>query len=125
MTGCPSQEMFERLLAERLSGAERDGVESHVETCASCQQLLTRLTAADSLARQLCEADLPSDVEPGLLRHLQELVARQPTAADSAAEEDAADQASSDATLSQSAGTPTSAGTRFRILRPHARGGLG
>jgi hypothetical protein len=28
-------------------------------------------------------------------------------------------------TLSHTAGTPTSAGTRFRILRPHAHGGLG
>jgi len=30
-----------------------------------------------------------------------------------------------DATRSYSAGTPTSSGLRFRILRPHARGGLG
>jgi serine/threonine-protein kinase len=29
------------------------------------------------------------------------------------------------ATASQAAGTPTAAGLRFRILRPHARGGLG
>src|SRR5262245_32102454 len=30
-----------------------------------------------------------------------------------------------DATADPSVGTPTSAGMRFRILRPHARGGLG
>ena len=43
---CPSLGVLEGLLAERLSGPERDGVESHVEGCASCQEELSRLSGS-------------------------------------------------------------------------------
>ena len=35
---CPAPGVLEGLLAERLSGAERDRVETHVESCAACQE---------------------------------------------------------------------------------------
>jgi serine/threonine protein kinase len=37
---CPPLDELDRLLAERLSDAERDAVEAHVESCSSCQQWL-------------------------------------------------------------------------------------
>jgi tRNA A-37 threonylcarbamoyl transferase component Bud32 len=46
---CPAPDVLEGLLAERLSGAERDRVETHVEGCAPCQEHLARLSA-----RTLC-----------------------------------------------------------------------
>jgi tRNA A-37 threonylcarbamoyl transferase component Bud32 len=42
MTRCPSSEELERLLADRLAGAEA-AVEAHVEACPDCQQRLERL----------------------------------------------------------------------------------
>jgi tRNA A-37 threonylcarbamoyl transferase component Bud32 len=41
---CPSPGVLEGLLAERLSGPERDSVETHVECCAPCQEHLARLS---------------------------------------------------------------------------------
>jgi hypothetical protein len=42
---CPAPGVLEGLLAERLSGTERDRVEAHVECCAPCQEHLARLSA--------------------------------------------------------------------------------
>jgi Protein kinase domain len=44
LSRCPSPGVLEGLLAERLSGPERDGVESHVECCATGQEQLARLS---------------------------------------------------------------------------------
>jgi hypothetical protein len=41
---CPAPAVLEGLLAERLSDAERDRVETHVESCAACQEHLRRLS---------------------------------------------------------------------------------
>jgi tRNA A-37 threonylcarbamoyl transferase component Bud32 len=41
---CPSPDVLEGLLAERLSSPERDTVESHVEGCGPCQEQLARLS---------------------------------------------------------------------------------
>jgi serine/threonine-protein kinase len=46
MTRCPSSELLQQLLAERLSGRVADAVETHVEACAACQQALEVLTGA-------------------------------------------------------------------------------
>jgi serine/threonine-protein kinase len=45
MLPCPSSEHLDRLLAEKLSPAERSLVETHVETCAHCQAELQRLVS--------------------------------------------------------------------------------
>jgi len=42
---CPAPGVLEGLLAERLSGAERDRVQTHVEACPACQEQLALLTA--------------------------------------------------------------------------------
>ncbi len=61
MDRCPSPVQLERLLAERLSGRERDTIEAHVEVCGGCQAALERLVAdpvpAGALSlTQLCPA---------------------------------------------------------------------
>jgi tRNA A-37 threonylcarbamoyl transferase component Bud32 len=55
---CPAPGVLEGLLAERLSGAERDTVETHVEGCTACQEYLARLTAGP-----LCAAAPPPDCQ--------------------------------------------------------------
>ena len=52
---CPAPGVLEGLLAERLSGAERDRVQTHVEACTACQVQLARLTADT-----LCAAARPT-----------------------------------------------------------------
>ncbi len=44
-SACPSARTLERLLAEQLTGPERDSVETHVELCATCQGQLEGLVA--------------------------------------------------------------------------------
>jgi hypothetical protein len=44
MDPCPSAEQLLQLLADNLAGPEAEAVEAHVQTCASCQQTLERLT---------------------------------------------------------------------------------
>ncbi len=65
MTPCPAEEQFRRLLDDTLVLAERAPLEAHVESCASCQQTLERLTA-DSLWRPLPACAVAAqDVSPG------------------------------------------------------------
>ena len=76
LSPCPSPGALEGLLAERLSGPERDGVETHVEGCAPCQEHLARL-----IARTYCPAAPPGggrekpDAEPAedFLRRLRDV----------------------------------------------------
>src|SRR5207253_4252403 len=44
MSRCPSQEQLEELLAERLTDSMRESLETHIESCPACQQLLELLT---------------------------------------------------------------------------------
>jgi WD40 repeat protein len=44
MNACPVPEQLRQLLAEELSDAEREQIESHVESCAACKELLAKLT---------------------------------------------------------------------------------
>jgi serine/threonine protein kinase len=46
MSGCPSREQLERLLAEELHGGEREWVEGPVQTCAGCVCALQELTGS-------------------------------------------------------------------------------
>src|SRR5262245_9331867 len=39
---CPPPDELDRLLAEQLSGPQRDAVEAHVESCSPCQERLDR-----------------------------------------------------------------------------------
>jgi hypothetical protein len=51
MTRCPSFELLQEWLADRLGGIEAEAVEAHLEACPACQQSLERLTGGAS-ARQ-------------------------------------------------------------------------
>src|SRR4051812_17497470 len=74
---CPSAGELERLLAEDLRGPERDGVESHVEACDSCQERLARLSEP-SFRSAAPDGGAGSDPEPdeNFLRRLRELSPR-------------------------------------------------
>jgi eukaryotic-like serine/threonine-protein kinase len=96
MNPCPRREQLELLLAKRLDDAIRDLLEAHVEDCESCQRLLEVLTAStDWEAREARDSDATQT----------------------------ANGFTGDS--SYAVGTVTSSGHRFRVLRPHARGGLG
>jgi tetratricopeptide (TPR) repeat protein len=61
---CPSEEELRDLLADRL-GTDAEGVESHIEACASCQRALESLTSDTQLnkvrhARAECDDSLES-----------------------------------------------------------------
>jgi hypothetical protein len=76
LSACPSARVLERLLAEELTGSERDTVETHVEVCVSCQGQLETLVAPT--LPQGVPADMnPSKSEPepgrGFLSRLREL----------------------------------------------------
>jgi serine/threonine protein kinase len=47
---CPSAELLELLLTEGLEGAERELVETHVESCAACQKKLEQMTPSTTVA---------------------------------------------------------------------------
>ena len=46
---CPAEAQFRLFLGEALPGAAREPLETHVESCASCQQTLERLTSGSLL----------------------------------------------------------------------------
>src|SRR5262249_53350127 len=46
MTGCPSTDVLEQLLADEVSGAPLASLQTHVQGCPACQEALERLTAA-------------------------------------------------------------------------------
>src|SRR5438067_9058432 len=75
VSACPSARMLERLLAEQLSGPERDSVETHVEACTACQQRLETLVAPTF--RQAPAESRPPEPGPqpteGFLSRLREL----------------------------------------------------
>jgi hypothetical protein len=51
MNSCPSSEQLRQLLAEQLPDAQPDAIESHVEGCPACQQLLAELTHAPAFEK--------------------------------------------------------------------------
>jgi serine/threonine protein kinase len=70
MNRCPTDDDLQRLLADRLSGDVRTVVEWHIETCASCQRQLDRITQADGL--QLVGSAAPRNNNgPAFLQRLQ------------------------------------------------------
>ena len=73
MTPCPSVEKLTDLLADALSMAERDALARHVEGCASCQEVLARLTGTPDLeTRRRAEHPLPgSGAEERMMRRLK------------------------------------------------------
>src|SRR5687767_11704959 len=54
---CPSVELIQDFLDERLEDIERDAIEKHAEHCAACQQRLAELSGASFVvpARQMPE----------------------------------------------------------------------
>ena len=49
MKACPGLEQLQQLLAEELSTSERAPIESHIESCAACQEMLAKLTGSLAL----------------------------------------------------------------------------
>src|SRR5437667_5370223 len=76
LSACPSARSLERLLAEQLTGTERDSVETHVELCAPCQERLESLVAA-TFRQSAPAAGRAREPEPqpgeGFLSRLREL----------------------------------------------------
>jgi WD40 repeat protein len=71
MTRCPSSDLLRQLLADRLSGPEAAAVETHVETCADCQQVLEQLTGRAATAPVPGPAG-PPDAGGDFLRRLEQ-----------------------------------------------------
>jgi hypothetical protein len=73
MSGCPSFDLLQELLADRLGGPEGEAVEAHVEACPACQQALERLTGSP-----VARASLPTALQAvgasgrSFLRRLEE-----------------------------------------------------
>src|SRR5262245_28192447 len=76
LSRCPSPGVLEALLAERLSGPERDGAETHVEGCTACQERLARL-ASGTFRLILSFSAIPGEStlgpDEGFLRRLGEM----------------------------------------------------
>jgi serine/threonine-protein kinase len=86
MTRCPSSELLQQWLADRLTGPEAEAVETHIESCPACQQSLERLTgrvgarerqgplsrgeSGRDFLRRL-EQEPPGDVSPPPQQHKQ------------------------------------------------------
>jgi hypothetical protein len=77
VSACPSLDILERLLGEKLTGAERDSVETHVENCTSCQGQLERFVAGTLREAVRPAAPVPEPAEAFLSR-LRELPPPQP-----------------------------------------------
>jgi serine/threonine-protein kinase len=106
MSCCPSLEQLQHLLADRLSESETDAIEAHLETCASCQRLLDRLTGQSTGV----EAPESTTLQPGFLHRL---VKTPPTAFRAPAETSAV------------ADNLTTNRERYAVTRLHAQGGIG
>jgi WD40 repeat protein/serine/threonine protein kinase len=72
MIHCPSSELLQQFLADRLSGPEAEALDAHVETCGFCQQALERLTGETGSAEN---KGRPSEgaSEDAFLRGLEEM----------------------------------------------------
>jgi tetratricopeptide (TPR) repeat protein/tRNA A-37 threonylcarbamoyl transferase component Bud32 len=75
MASCPATETLERLLDGTLPGPDTEQVFAHVEACATCQEMLNRLSDDTELAGWNSSAALApeSQVEPELARLLDRL----------------------------------------------------
>src|SRR5262249_14108155 len=77
MSQCPSTGQLEQMLAEKLTGAEHDTVEAHVETCVSCQERLEDLarstitTGASPQQVTRRSPDPPPELDEDFLRRLR------------------------------------------------------
>src|SRR5262245_13597095 len=78
---CPSAALLELLLLERLSGSERDVVETHVESCASCQKELEHLvpTTVHADAQSLAVYGSLPDLDDAFLLRLKTLSPPRPS----------------------------------------------
>jgi serine/threonine protein kinase/WD40 repeat protein len=79
MSPCPSSEQLRQLLADDLSAVERQRIESHVEGCAACQEMLEELNGEPTFRGALPEG-YPEDwsrhePDSALLRQLREVQA--------------------------------------------------
>src|SRR5262245_42401303 len=69
---CPPADDLERLLAEQLIGVERETVESHVESCTTCQGRLERLSGEPARAARNSAAEPWPEPSAEFLRRLRE-----------------------------------------------------
>src|SRR5262245_30524631 len=70
MSRCPPREHLSRLLAEQLTPAEGDALESHLAGCDACQAALAALSDGEDTPRWCRLARPPAD-RPGLLSALR------------------------------------------------------
>src|SRR5262245_41826529 len=76
VSACPSPHILERLLAEQLSGAERDSVETHVERCTPCQgqlELLVATTLRQAMPAAVRRGEPGPEPAEGFLSRLRDL----------------------------------------------------
>jgi serine/threonine protein kinase len=78
---CPSAALLELLLSERLDGADRELVESHVESCAACQKELERMVPSTVAgpAPPVSVDDYRPVMDEGFLPRLKELPMPRPS----------------------------------------------
>lgn len=71
---CPSADDLERLLAEQLSGPERETIETHVEQCTTCQERLEWLSgeAEHPVTARVSAAVMELEPRADFLRRLRE-----------------------------------------------------
>ena len=69
MNGCPGRDLLERFLNESLVDTELDGLEHHLENCASCQRDLEELSG-DTIWRSGLRQEISAlleDTEPDVV----------------------------------------------------------
>ena len=132
MTACPGVDELRRLLHEELADGAQQAIETHLESCATCQRALERMAAAapswDQAARHLASADAPT--EAALAKAVDELEnsGNGPrTPADDQTQGEARPDAAREFTYLERSATPGHLGRldHYEIIEVIGRGGMG
>jgi serine/threonine protein kinase len=125
---CPTPDALKAYLLGRQSNEDFEFVDQHLETCQRCETVLASLDSErDSFLDQLdqveCAAAVTTDAVDGASLWMAAAKAM-PRNAGAFLKNDPHATAKY-VPGNSAASTPSSPGVRFRILRPHAKGGLG